>query len=130
MKYEFTIPITPVAKGRARFDSRTKRTYTPTKTRKAEQDIRYFLDMQWKGKAPLTGALCLIVTFFFLRPKSVSAKKRPHHIVKPDASNLLKVVEDSGNGLLWCDDSQIIMALCHKEYGDTEGIQFSVEEVP
>lgn len=29
---------------------------------------------------------------------------------RPDASNLLKAVEDAGNGILWADDSQILSA--------------------
>jgi len=65
----------------------------------------------------------------FLRPKS-APKSRLHHVVKPDASNALKLLEDAGNGILWKDDSQIVFATVTKEYGDPERIEITVKELP
>lgn len=105
----------PVAKGRARFNRVSGRTYTPAKTRKAEQDMRYFLSQQW-DQEPLDCPISIDVTFYFVRPKSVKASKRPRHIVKPDASNLLKALEDSGSQIIWRDDAQIDHVYITKAY--------------
>lgn len=130
MFYEFNIPIEPVAKGRPRFAMRGKyaTAYTPEKTRKYESDIKYFVAQNWK-REPLTGPLSIVANFYFLRPKSVSAKARPYHVVKPDCSNLCKALEDSLNKILFHDDSQIIQLIVHKHYASRASIHLCVAEV-
>lgn len=125
--HEFNIPVSPVAKGRAR-STKSGVHFTPAKTRKAEQDVRFFVSQHWKQE-PMKGPLKLSVEFIFLRPSSVSEKKRPLHVVKPDCSNLLKLVEDSLNTLLWHDDSQIVSVTCEKKYGPISFIRLYVEEL-
>lgn len=59
----------------------------------------------------MTGPIELTVTFWFRLPKSSERKREPvsasKHIKKPDASNVLKALEDALNGVAWEDDSQI-----------------------
>lgn len=63
------------------------------------------------GRAPLDGALRLTLEAVFPCPAARRLKRslRPTepHAKKPDGSNLQKLVEDAGNGILWLDDSQI-----------------------
>ncbi len=128
MLYEFNIPISPIAKGRPRFDSRTRRSYTPEKTRSAETNLKFFLARQWGSKPPLEGPLELAIVLSYIRPKSVTEKKRPFLITRPDLDNLAKTIMDSGNKLIWRDDSLIFSLRVLKQYADTESIFFTVRE--
>ncbi len=118
------IPMEPVAKGRPKF---TKRgfTYTPVKTRTAEKYIRAFVTGYPKFAPGLP--LAMSIDFYLTKPKS--AKKRIHHTVKPDRSNLLKTVEDACNGILYHDDAQIIDGRIRKFYGTPARIELEIEEI-
>lgn len=77
--------------------------------------------------APLT----VSARFYIERPPSHYRAGRNGHLLKdsapvdvigkPDASNLLKLLEDALNGCLWPDDSQIVcFAGVHKIYVTSE----------
>ena len=127
MNFEFTIPLEPVAKGRPRFSKRSG-VYTPSKTRKAEQDLRYFLSKEF-SRPPLEGPVRIFARFTFVRPKSVSEHKRPYMQTRPDISNVWKTIEDAGNNLIWRDDALIICATVEKSYGRQACIYLHVSEV-
>jgi Holliday junction resolvase RusA-like endonuclease len=61
-------------------------------------------------------AIGLHIACYFVRPASVSPKKRPHHTVKPDSSKLLRAIEDALTKVLWKDDSQVVSTTITKEY--------------
>lgn len=128
--YKLEFNVNPTAKGRPRFARMGKfvRAITPEKTRSAEAELRWLMSEQFKAK-PLEGAITLAVDFYFMRPKSISEKKRPHMIVKPDLGNVLKTLEDAGNGILWRDDSQIINISMRKLYGDSPKIKLTFAEM-
>ncbi len=110
--YHTVLNVTPCGKARPRF-TKSGRTYTPAKTVSKEAEIRYLLSLE---DAPMfDGAVALDVTAVFIKPKS--AKKRVFHTSKPDGSNILKLLEDAGNGILWKDDSQIVSSKITKQYG-------------
>jgi Holliday junction resolvase RusA-like endonuclease len=116
-----TIPGTPYAQKRHR--SRVRQ----TKGGKAfTQQHDHPENVDWKAYAqtyfalamneaglddPLVGAIELIVVAVFPMPRSrwLKTKKRRggSHTKKPDIDNLLKAIEDAGNGVLWVDDKQI-----------------------
>lgn len=130
MNYFFSIPMRPVALARARFSSRTRRFFTPKKSSDAKRNILLSVQYQLKTKYPFfklekDQALKLVCIFYFKRPKS--KKNETYHIVRPDASNLLKLVEDSLNGLLWHDDCQISEVTAIKKYDENERIDFFLE---
>lgn len=126
--HHFFFDVLPVPKGRPRFDRRSGIAFTPAKTRNAEAELRWLIRQAW-NKEPLTGALSVDVTFHLQRPKSVSAKTRPHPTVKPDTSNLVKTIEDAANALLWHDDAQIVKLTSRKIYSDRVGIELQVTVV-
>ena len=107
-----TIPGLPIAKGRPRLGAGGN-VYTPDTTKSAEEVLA--VAMRQACSAPMEGPLHLLVSFYFRYPKSWPKKRRaaieagaePWHTVKPDTSNLVKLVEDAGNGIIWRDDAQI-----------------------
>jgi Holliday junction resolvase RusA-like endonuclease len=117
IQHTFTIPGVPVAKARARVVD--GRAYTPEKTRAAESEVQFYATA---SHVPLieSGPIWLALVFVFPWPKSWPKKRRPQfHTVKPDASNLLKLVEDALNGICWRDDSQVCVVHADKRYGET-----------
>jgi len=56
------------------------------------------------------GGIGLALVFVLPRPKRFCWKghhAEPRHTCKPDAENLLNVVQNAGNGILWRDDAQV-----------------------
>lgn len=74
------------------------------------------------GVEPLRGPLSLRVTFNLPRPKSHYGTKglKPGsprwHTSKPDATKLLRGIEDALTGILWGDDAQIAKQEVTKQY--------------
>lgn len=122
--FEFTIPGTPVAKGRARSSARVgangkafARHYTPEATRNFEALVKDFASQAigGVGSDPLTCPVDLLVEFRFAIPggwpkwrQALAAKGLVHHTKKPDCSNLVKAIEDACNGVLFKDDGQVV----------------------
>ena len=92
-------------------------TYTPKKTRSAEDFIKFAVGQQWK-EAPLDEPLDLEVFVFTEKPKS-TPKRVLFPAVKPDWDNLGKLVGDSLNGILWKDDSRIVDGAVRKRFCDS-----------
>lgn len=92
-------------------------TFTPKKTKDNESELKYEMRKQFK-RAPYDVALKLEVAFYMRRPKS--KKKALFHTVKYDLDNLVKQVADSGNGILWKDDSTIVEIHATKQYSPKE----------
>lgn len=134
---EITIPGTPTAKGRARAKRMGKtgiRMYTPTRTASYESVCASVARAVMKSRAPLRGPL--LVTFFLHMPipASLSVKKQvalngKPHVKKPDASNVVKAVEDALNGIVWHDDSQIAHLTARKVYSLEPRVVVRVSEV-
>jgi Holliday junction resolvase RusA-like endonuclease len=122
---ETGIVTTPTPKGRPRFTSRG-RSYTPAATVRAEHEMANALLQKTRekgGEWPKTGPLAVSVVFAMPVPESWSKKKQQQarsnelwHTSRPDADNLLKLVLDAANGVLWVDDAQLVMVGAGKEY--------------
>ncbi len=70
---------------------------------------------------PLTGALIAIVKFAIPAPVTYSLEKRQSmdglpFCKRPDIDNLKKFLFDAMNGVLWKDDSQVVVCLSSKIY--------------
>lgn len=135
------IPGEPCGKQRARtfYDRRVGRVVskTPEKTKSYEALIRELFAVKYEGFPPLAGPVRLRVNAYRGIPKSESRKRaermeatiiRP--ITRPDASNVLKSVEDALNGLAYRDDSQIVEILVQKYYSRTPRVEISIEGMP
>ena len=122
-----TILGPPVPKARARITYRTKlgayRGHTPEKTRTAMDEVAWAA--KGAGAEVFEGPVRLLVEAAMPIPKSWSKKK--HHLAviglilptsKPDGKNILALVEDALNGIVWRDDSQVIKGTWEKVYSD------------
>lgn len=125
MQARLTFSGEPVAKGRPRAFVRAGRvsTYTPDKTRAAEEAIAASAREQWVG-APWSCPVRLRVDAYFPIRASWSKRKREGalgqpHIIKPDADNLLKLVEDALNGIAFTDDQLVFDTRCVKWWAPT-----------
>ena len=110
-----TIDGEPASKLRPRFRVMGKyvQTYTPAKTKKAEQHIKEEIKKQFIRK-PFSYPIVVELDFFFHIPKWYTKKKKQeiaenyyYHTNKPDCDNLAKLVLDAMNGLVYEDDKQI-----------------------
>ena len=127
----------PIGKARPRVTTRWgfAHAYTPKKTKNAEKEYRHLIALQLpKGFKPFVGALKVDMAFGMPIPSSVSNKRRlamigKAHVKKPDFTNIFKSVEDSANGLLWNDDSQICEVSGLKAYSNKPFISISVTEL-
>lgn len=127
-----TIPGKAVAQERPRF-RRSGKPYYSDKFYEWQEHVRSVVkaNMYTRDIPPFDQGqpLCLECAFYFIRPKSVSKKNRLHPTVRPDSSNLLKVIEDSLNGILWYDDAQIVDTRGSKWYRDKDEVIVSVIEI-
>ena len=106
----FTVPGTPVAKGRPRF-APSGHAYTPAKTRSYEDAVRLYARRAMAGKKMLTGPVELRVTLYF--PKKATAET---HTKKPDWDNLGKIISDACNMIVYHDDAQVTDSHVCKRY--------------
>lgn len=67
--------------------------------------------------------------FTLERPPSVSVRKRPYPITKPDADKLARAVWDALKGIIYADDSQVVRLTLAKDYGDAPGVIIQVWEL-
>ena len=137
MMITFKVDANPVGKQRARYARRGNfvQTYTPDKTRNYETLIKAAAIEAMGASEPLETPINLYLYIRAPIPKSLSKKRleaclngleKP--IKKPDASNVLKSVEDAMNGVVYKDDSQIINIHVTKVYCSVSGIDVCVKE--
>lgn len=110
--HTMTFNIEPIAKGRPVFGKGF--TYTPKRTRDAEKNLKILMRSQFKHK-PLESSIKIEIVFFMKRPKIC---KRAYPSTRPDIDNLIKMVTDAGNEILWKDDNLIVQISARKEYGE------------
>lgn len=87
------VPIRPRGQGRARFDRRSGRAYTPQETRAYVDTIRAAAQALWGDRPALTGAAHVQVFASFALPKR--AADRVFHLQRPDVDNLVKAALDA-----------------------------------
>lgn len=121
------IPGAPVGKARPRVTSHG--TFTPAKTRRAEQDVRSI----WReagGHCLPDGPVVAHIHIYVDRPAShytskgelnATGRRTPFPVRKPDIDNQIKLFGDSLNGLAYRDDSQIVEIHARRVWSDGRG---------
>ena len=95
--------------------------------------------INYKPDQLLTDALHLHVDFIMPRPKGHfgtgknAAKLKPSapkfHTKRPDATKLLRALEDALTGVIWRDDEQIVKQTVRKHYGQSPGAIVTIREI-
>lgn len=112
----FTLPWAPTAKGRPRTAVRGGRViiYTPSVTRNAEARIRMCLMEHKLHFYPRGVPVSMHVVFGLPRPND-APKREQYPPRRPDLANYLMLLCDAGTGVLWEDDSQVVIIDARKE---------------
>lgn len=112
------IPGEPVAQGRPRFVRSIGRAFDPPKSREWKSFAAGLMLQACPVPFPPDVPLHLEVTAVWRCPSTDARKRAPRPLrwrtKRPDADNILKAVADSGSGVLWIDDSQIVKATVRK----------------
>lgn len=125
MIQNFFIPLIPTSQGRPRAVAFGKhaRVYKDSKSRRYEDNLAAILLSHKPTKAPRGVGVKLSLTFYMPRPAAHYGTKGLKdrfrmccHTSKPDTTNLVKAFEDSANGILWTDDSQVSVLSASKAY--------------
>lgn len=132
-----TIPGEIRGKGRPRFTSRGgfARAFTDAKTANMEAWVKSCAAAAVTG-APIAGPVAVQLEVGVAVPASWSKKKREAALAgamwpvgKPDLDNVLKLVGDACNGIVWADDRQIVRAEVVRRYMDAPRAMLTVAEV-
>lgn len=104
--------------------SKTGKPYTPKNTVVAESRIR---NAVWdEVKETYEGPVFVDIRVQMVRAKS---SKNEWPVVKPDLDNVVKLVTDAMNGLVYRDDCQICSLTAEKVYGKVDQISITVGEI-
>jgi len=139
--FKFFVPGIPHGQGRPRFTriGKFSRAYKDKNDVESEGQIAF-----WFRKAAgadwqlLECPVMLEIDALFLPPKRLEKRARTlcqwfPHVSRPDASNIVKGVEDALNGVAWRDDAQVFYVRCTKGYctGDeTPGLKIEIIQCP
>lgn len=143
----FTVPGPPVGKGRHRVRPLMRnnkpvlgpggrpmvQTYAPEESVSYEGKVALAAHRVMDGRALLQGAIGMNVFIDVLVPQSWSARKRNDALagrlrptMKPDCTNVIKAIEDGLNGVVYCDDVQIVEGSFRKWYATTPSVRVEV----
>ena len=76
------------------------------------------------------GPVLVEARFYMRRPPSLP-KRIEYHVKKPDLDKLMRALKDSLTGVVWTDDSQVVMLHASKEYaqnGELPRVEVWVQE--
>lgn len=109
------------------------------KSRDWKGDVKHAAHRAMFEMSPLTGPVSLTVEFRMPRPKSHygtgknASQLKPNaptwHTSKPDATKLLRCIEDAMTGIVWTDDAIIARQKVFKVYGSQIGARVTVTEL-
>ncbi len=102
----------------------TRVRFTPKKQRNAAAALQVLAQQVMEGRNPMDGPLRLDLLAAFAVPPSWSKRKQALAIAgnlypakRPDLSNLLKLVEDALNEIVYRDDALLCEIRARKVYG-------------
>jgi hypothetical protein len=135
-RIEFNIPGKVIGKGRPHFVKKTGVAITPQLTRSYESLIRDVAMPLMGGKKPWEGCVVVNIEAFYKIPKSYSKKLREECLnqrippKKPDCDNVVKIVLDSVNRVVYIDDTQVTLCVVAKWWALEDNLRVTMEERP
>ena len=137
IRLEFFVPGQPVGKGRPRVTIHG--TYTPARTREAEKAVRTEamkalseVDVCQDFPNTVTGVKIKVFAKYRI-PKSWDNKSKyeaRHGLLvpgKPDLDNVVKLVMDALNGVLYPDDKAVEEITASKAFDEVPGLHIRIE---
>ncbi len=97
------LPVEPTPKSRPRVAN--GKAYTPKRTANAQAMIATYTRAKYKGKVH-EGAMGIKVLFIHKRPQRIKGTNRTLKTTTPDGDNLLKLVLDACQSIVYKNDSQ------------------------
>lgn len=135
----FTVPGTPVGKGRPKVASRGGRfaqLYTPEKTANYEGLVAHAGHVAMNGRDLIAGAVSVQLDIRLPVPASWSKRKQNEALdgqllptKKPDIDNVEKAIFDGLNGVVWNDDVQVVDVTKRKRYSAVPGVRIRIAEI-
>lgn len=128
----YVIPGNPISLKRPRFSSATKRMYNSQRNEMLVLSIG--LQSQHDNEPLHEGPLHMDVTFYMPIPASMTKKNQeklimqPNHS-RPDLDNLIKLVADISNGIIYKDDAAIASISAKKVYDINPRTEFSIQSI-
>lgn len=135
---QFIIPGQPVAKGRPKFTVQGgfAKVYTPKKTADYETLVAGIAKRAMGPLQPSARPIEIMLELRMEIPASWTKAKRlaasmgtVRATKKPDADNVLKGIKDACNGIVWVDDSQVVVLTVRKLYAAEPCVIVAVRQV-
>jgi len=133
---KITVSGSPVAKGRGRVGKTHAgfvTVFTPSKTRKYENEIKQAALEAIVSNAPYDEAVAVSVVAYMPIPASFSKRDKAaamggslKHTKKPDADNILKAALDGINKIIVRDDSLFTDVRIRKQYSESPRLEITV----
>lgn len=129
----FVIHGKVVGKGRPHFVKKSGVALTPQRTRSYESVIRdaAFREMKWE---PWDAPVYAVIRAYYEIPKSWTkakkelAQKQLIAPSKPDVDNIVKIVLDACNRTVYLDDTQVVLCISQKLWGDKARLEVEFAE--
>lgn len=128
----------PVGKGRPRIAmvAGHARAFTPAKTRNQEGYVKLLASQEMAGREPMDGPVEAVIRIMVAVPSYWSHLKRQAAIrgahrpaVRPDLDNIVKLILDACNGIVYRDDNRIVRLVAEKTYAPAGSIVATFIEV-
>lgn len=133
----FLVPGPPVGKGRPRA-APGGRVHSPKGTIEAESRVHVYGRQAMGETAPWPAGTPVALTIEAVFPIAVSWSKRKREAARagsirptrtPDPDNIVKLVSDALEGVLWVNDNQIVDVAVRKTFGDVPGMWISARAI-
>ncbi len=135
MEIRFTVMGEPQGKARPRFSFKTGKTYTPKNTKDYENHVKSYaslLNRKFNRNIPLE----VNIKAYYKMPASTSKKVKIQMAngeilptKKPDCDNVIKIILDALNGVLYEDDAQVCRVNFEKLYSDKPCVSISIKTI-
>jgi Holliday junction resolvase RusA-like endonuclease len=127
---EFFVPGEPVAFARSGGNGAVR--FTPKRQRDFMGLVKLAAHTAMQGRPVLEGALKATIIATYSIPASWSKKKRAEiasrwKTSRSDIDNLVKILADSLNEIVYHDDAQIACLYAEKVYGEPTGFSIKIE---